>query len=76
MSETTDGTPTIRVLIADDHPVVRAGLEAMLCAFVGIDVVATADTAKAAMDYVAGNPQAVDVGADGSALRRCTPRSI
>ncbi|WP_288801013.1 response regulator transcription factor [uncultured Corynebacterium sp.] len=61
MSETTDGTSGIRVLIADDHPVVRAGLEAMISAFVGIDVVATADTAKAAVDYVAGNPQAVDV---------------
>lgn len=32
----------IRVLLCDDHPVVRAGLRAMLASFEGIDVVAEA----------------------------------
>ena len=35
-------TGNIRVLLVDDHPVVRAGLRAMLADFEGIDVVAEA----------------------------------
>lgn len=42
----------IRVLIADDHPVVRAGLRAVLAADDGIDVVADVGAATDAVDVV------------------------
>jgi DNA-binding NarL/FixJ family response regulator len=40
---------TIRVLIADDHPLVRDGLKAALAALPGIQVVAEAATGSAAI---------------------------
>ncbi|MCP9985641.1 response regulator transcription factor [Streptomyces sudanensis] len=43
----------IRLLLADDHPVVRAGLRAVLETEPGIDVVAEAATAEAAVDRAA-----------------------
>lgn len=39
----------IRILIADDHPVVRAGLEAMLSGSADLEVVGAAETAAAAV---------------------------
>ena len=43
----------IRLLLADDHPVVRAGLKALFTAESDIDVVAEAGTAEAAITEVA-----------------------
>ncbi|NUP29478.1 MAG: response regulator transcription factor [Nocardia sp.] len=43
----TDGR--IRLLLADDHPVVRAGLRAVLATEPGFDIVAEAATAEAAV---------------------------
>lgn len=42
----------IRVLLVDDHPVVRAGLRAMLTAFEGISVAAEAAEGEAALNEV------------------------
>ncbi|MCP1411598.1 DNA-binding NarL/FixJ family response regulator [Paenarthrobacter sp. A20] len=39
----------IRVLLVDDHPVVRAGLRAMLAEFPGVTVVAEASDGDAAL---------------------------
>ncbi|WP_406174909.1 response regulator [Streptomyces sp. NBC_00996] len=41
---------TIRLLLADDHPVVRAGLRAVLSAEPDFEIVAEAPTAEAAVD--------------------------
>ncbi len=52
MSEPGPGTgdgAVIRVLIADDHPVVRDGLEGMLCQEPDLDVVAQADGGRVAV---------------------------
>ncbi|MFH0245707.1 response regulator [Streptomyces sp. HK10] len=46
--------PAIRLLLADDHPVVRAGLRAVLETEPGIDVVAEAATAEEAVARAAG----------------------
>jgi two-component system, NarL family, response regulator LiaR len=42
-------TPAIRVLLVDDHPVVRQGLRALLSTQDGIDVVGEADDGDAAL---------------------------
>ncbi len=50
----------IRILIADDHPVVRAGLHALLSTEEDIEVVAEADTPASAVDAaVRHNPDVV-----------------
>lgn len=50
----------IRIVIADDHPVVRAGLHALLSTEDDIDVIAEADTADAAVEAAAlHNPDVV-----------------
>lgn len=46
--------PTIRLLLADDHPVVRAGLRAVLETEPGISVVAEAATAEEAVERARG----------------------
>ncbi|WP_030293074.1 response regulator [Streptomyces katrae] len=50
---------TIRLLLADDHPVVRAGLRAVLDTEPGFTVVAEAATAERAVELAASEP--VDV---------------
>lgn len=40
----TTNTPPIRVIIADDHPLVRSGLRAVLTAAAGMEVVSEAST--------------------------------
>ncbi|GGZ55952.1 response regulator transcription factor [Streptomyces subrutilus] len=50
---------TIRLLLADDHPVVRAGLRAVLDTEPGFTVVAEAATAERAVELAAAEP--VDV---------------
>ncbi|CAN5314109.1 response regulator transcription factor [soil metagenome] len=45
----TSDVGTIRVLIADDHPVVRGGVVALLATVPGIDVVAEVGTGRAAI---------------------------
>lgn len=47
---------TIRVLIADDHAVVRDGLRAMLATQPDLDVIAEAETGAAAVSAVAADP--------------------
>lgn len=49
-------TGRIRVLIADDHAVVREGLRAMLATQPDLDVIAEADTGTAAVTAVAADP--------------------
>ncbi|MDV5149231.1 response regulator [Streptomyces sp. NPDC058659] len=47
------GTPAIRLLLADDHPVVRAGLRAVLDTEPGFTVVGEAATAERAVELAA-----------------------
>jgi DNA-binding NarL/FixJ family response regulator len=49
MTESIDATPTIRVLIVDDHAVVRSGLRHVLDAEEGIEVVGEAGDARYAV---------------------------
>ncbi|MGW0536861.1 response regulator [Streptomyces sp. NPDC003032] len=53
---------TVRLLLADDHPVVRAGLRAVLDAEPDFEIVAEAATAEAAVE------QAAATGPDGVAM--------
>lgn len=46
----TDG---LRILLVDDHPVVRAGLRALLASHDGLDVVAEASSGEEALELVA-----------------------
>ncbi|WP_329001208.1 response regulator transcription factor [Kribbella sp. NBC_00709] len=49
---------TIRVVLADDHPVVRAGLAALLTSLPGIDVVGVASTGREAVrEVITSRPQ-------------------
>jgi DNA-binding NarL/FixJ family response regulator len=43
------GSATIRVLVADDHPVVRRGMSALLSSLAGVEVVAEASTGAEAL---------------------------
>ena len=57
-------TATIRVLLVDDHPIVRAGLRAVLDSFPDISVVGEAEHGRAALDYLAGTSGVTDGGAE------------
>lgn len=50
-----DERPTVRVVIADDHAIVRRGLRALLDAEAGFEVVAEADDVESARRYVRGH---------------------
>lgn len=50
-----DASATIRVVIVDDHAIVRRGLRALLDAEAGFDVVAEADDVESARRYVRGH---------------------
>jgi two-component system response regulator NreC len=50
-----DSHPTIRVVIADDHAIVRRGLRALLDAETGFEVLAEADDVDGARRYVRGH---------------------
>lgn len=75
----------LRVLLVDDHPVVRAGLRAVLDGFDGITVTAEAEDGQQALDLLADREVSVEVvvmdlqmgsGMDGiEATRRLTARS-
>ena len=56
-SQGTGGEHVIRVVIADDHPVVRAGLAALLQSLPGFEVIGVASTgAEALREVVTGRP--------------------
>ncbi|MEU6120852.1 response regulator transcription factor [Streptomyces sp. NPDC047123] len=55
MTETHGTGPTVRLLLADDHPVVRAGLRAVLAAEPDFEIVAEAATAEAAVERAAAD---------------------
>ena len=46
-------TDSLRILLVDDHPVVRAGLRALLASHDGLDVVAEASSGEEALELVA-----------------------
>lgn len=46
----------IKLLIADNHPVTRKGLEALFSASNNIEIVASVDDGQAILDYVKSNP--------------------
>ena len=55
----TMGNAKIRVVIVDDHPVVRNGLEAMLSVEEDIEVAATVEGGDAALEWCAKNRRAL-----------------
>jgi DNA-binding NarL/FixJ family response regulator len=54
-------TETLRIVVADDHPVFRGGLRALLGTDPGVDVVGEASTGAEAVDLVADLPPDVVV---------------
>lgn len=55
MAAGADDRATIRVILADDHPVVRRGLRALLDTLPGVEVVAEAGTGGQAVQVVAAH---------------------
>ena len=51
-SDTVDGAPPIRVLVVDDHVIVRNGLEQLLATSDAVDLVGFAADGRAALDAV------------------------
>ncbi len=76
----------IRIVIVDDHPIVREGMQAMLESARGMDVVASCESGDAAIEFVRKNGVNFDLmvmdihmpGRDGfetlSALKRIDPK--
>lgn len=56
MAEKTVATLPIRVLLADDHPVVRAGLNSMLRKQSGLRIVGTVHGGREALEFLAKEP--------------------
>jgi DNA-binding NarL/FixJ family response regulator len=57
MSERSEGRGTsVRVLVVDDHPVVRAGLRGMLAVDPGIDVIDEASSGERALALIERDP--------------------
>ncbi|QRN81632.1 MAG: response regulator transcription factor, partial [Nocardiopsis sp. BM-2018] len=67
MTDPTDRSlprePRLRILLVDDHPVVRHGLKAMFAERPDMDVVAEAADGRAALDALTG-PGARGAGVD------------
>ena len=53
--------PTIKLMIVDDHDLVRHGLKSLLSSQEGIEVVAEASSGEQAIDYCRSNAEALDV---------------
>ncbi|WP_448853182.1 response regulator transcription factor [Corynebacterium frankenforstense] len=63
---TTDTEPTVRVVLVDDHPVVRAGLHAILESFPEITVVAEGASGEDALRLTGADGVGSADGSDGS----------
>ena len=51
----------IRVMVVDDHDLVRHGLTSLLSSQEGIEVVAEGSSGEQAIDYCRSNPEALDI---------------
>lgn len=58
---TPESVPQVRVLLVDDHPVVRSGVKALLESSGKLRLTAEAGTGEAALDILATSAQDVDV---------------
>jgi DNA-binding NarL/FixJ family response regulator len=58
---TPESTPQVRVLLVDDHPVVRSGVKALLESSGKLRLTAEAGTGEAALEILATSAQDVDV---------------
>lgn len=58
---TLDSIPQVRVLLVDDHPVVRSGVKALLESSGKLRLTAEAGTGEAALEILATSAQDVDV---------------
>ncbi|MDH5389510.1 MAG: response regulator [Gammaproteobacteria bacterium] len=53
--------PTIKIMVVDDHDLVRHGLKSLLSSQEGIEVVAEASSGEQAIDYCRSNADTLDV---------------
>lgn len=58
---TSESTPLVRVLLVDDHPVVRSGVKALLESSGRLRLTAETGTGEAALEILATSAQDVDV---------------
>jgi two-component system, NarL family, response regulator len=56
VAEKTGATLPIRLLLVDDHPVVRAGLNSMLRKQIGLKIVGSVHGGRQAMEFLANEP--------------------
>ncbi|MCW8830790.1 MAG: response regulator transcription factor, partial [Gammaproteobacteria bacterium] len=54
-------SPSIRLMVVDDHDLVRHGLKSLLSSQKGIEVVAEASSGEQAIDYCRSNGEALDI---------------